>query len=237
MPDRFVFRQVYLDDIPLFLADGEIRAKNHESPQRCHQTSYQEIVDRRGSDEFKMPCGGVVNDYVPFYFSPITAFTYTIHCGNVQLRTHDGTVLRTAEQESRAFFVAKATRIFDSGLDIYFSNVALNSMALDIELDSDPKRLESVVNWSVFDESPRTAFVPEVGYEGVCSWFHSRDTPVRHQNRSKERMAEFLVRRAVPLDVFECVVVHNTTAAGQVEAMIARSGAHLPVIVKRGCYF
>jgi hypothetical protein len=179
----------------------------------------------------------VVNDYVPFYFSPITAFTYTIHRGNVQLRAHDGTLLGTAVQDDRAFFVARASKIFASGLKFYFSNVALNSLALDIELEDDPARLEAVVKWSVFDESPRTASIPEIGYDGVCSWFHSRDTPVEHQNRSKERMAEFLIRNSVPLDAFECVIVHNPSAASQVGSMMASSGVQLPVYIKRSCYF
>lgn len=79
MPDRFIFRQVYYKDLKTFLADGEVRSKNHKSPQLCHPTSYPNIVNRRGTDAYQMPCGGVVNDYVPFYFSPITAFTFTIY--------------------------------------------------------------------------------------------------------------------------------------------------------------
>ncbi len=55
MPNRFIFRQVYAGDLSRFLADGEIRAKNHAVPQPCHQTSYQDIVDRRGTAEFAMP--------------------------------------------------------------------------------------------------------------------------------------------------------------------------------------
>jgi hypothetical protein len=92
MPSRFVFRQIYYGDLDCFLADGEIRSKNHPNMQACHQTSYQEIVDRRGTAEFQMPCGGVVNDYVAFYFSPLTAFTFTIDRGNVNLRDLDGSI-------------------------------------------------------------------------------------------------------------------------------------------------
>ncbi len=54
-----------------------------------------------------MPCGGVVNDYVPFYFSPITAFTYAIYFGNVSLTAPDGTPLGKATEDDRVFLVAR----------------------------------------------------------------------------------------------------------------------------------
>lgn len=108
MPDRFVFRQIYYADLATFLADGEIRAKNHAIGQRCHQTSYQQIVDRRGTTVFRMPSGGVVNDYVPFYFSPITSFAFTIHKRNVPLISPTGQDLGKANGDERIFFVARS---------------------------------------------------------------------------------------------------------------------------------
>lgn len=237
MPDRFIFRQVYYPDIDLFAADGELRAKNHPHRQECHQTSYPELVERRGTAEFAMPGDTVVNDYVPFYFSPRTAFTYTIYCGNVRLKTFDGGCLGVATQDKRAFFVARADKALDLPTATFFSNVALNSHASDIELESDPGKLETVVNWPLFDEEPLVAAIPEIGYSGVCAYFHDRATPVEHQNRKKERMAEFLVRDAVPLSIFECVVVSNSNAATAVGAMLDAHDVELPVLVNRGCYY
>ena len=124
VPNRFIFRQVYFGDLPIFLADGEIRAKNHASPQLCHQTSYQEIVNRRGTNEFPVPCGGVVNDYVPFYFSPLSSFTYTIHRGNVPLISPGGVNLGIAQDEERVFFVCQADDLRNSGLDYCFSDLS-----------------------------------------------------------------------------------------------------------------
>ena len=237
MPDRFIFRQVYYKDISMFAADGELRSKNHENRQKCHQTSYPEIVERRGTTDFPMPGCTVVNDYVPFYFSPITAFTYTIHCGNVELKTFESDCLGTATQKERAFFVARADKAMALKTPTYFSNVALNSLASDIILESDPKKLKDVVNWSLFDEEPLTAKIPEIGYEGVCAWFHDRATPIEHQNRKRQRMAEFLVRDAVPLDLFECIVVNNKDIGTAVEEMLDEHGVDLPVLVKPWCYY
>jgi hypothetical protein len=237
VPNRFIFRQVYYKDVALFVADGEVRAKNHPVPQACHQTSYQDIVARRGTADLPMPGGSVVNDYVPFYFSPITAFTYTIFRGNVSLRSPDDRVLGTAVQENRPFLVAKADRVLSSGIKAYFSNIALNRRDSDLIIESDPRLLEQVVNWSVFDDSPRAGHIPEVGYEGVCSYFSDRDTPVAYQKRKSERMAEFLVHGAVPLDLFECIVVHDNKIAAAVTAMLKEGGITIPVYVKPGCYF
>ncbi len=237
MPERFIFRQVYFRDIDRFACDGEIRAKNHPEGQECHQTSYAEIVERRGTSEFQMPCGGVVNDYVPFYFSPITAFAYTIHKGNVKLRSPAGDVLGVARQSDRAFIVCKAEAVLQSECDCYFSSVALNSLDADVVLESAADMLADTVNWFLFDEAPITAKIPEIGYAGVCAYFRDRAMPLAHQNRSQERMAEFLVRDGLPLHLVECIVVQNENIAGEVRAMLINHDWDIPVYVKQGCFF
>jgi hypothetical protein len=120
---------------------------------------------------------------------------------------------------------------------VYFSNTALNTLSSDVIFGSSIDHLDGVVNWSVFDDPPLTAHIPEIGYNGVCSYFNNKDTPVAYQNRSSERMAEFLVKSAVPLDFLECVVVENEGMAGKIRAMMDKAEKWLPVHVKPGCYF
>lgn len=235
MPKRFIFRQIYAGDFTQFLADGEIKAKNHEIPQPCHQTSYQAIVDRRGSDEFPMPCGGVVNDYVPFYFSPITSFTYTIHKGNVPLISPDGINLGTAQDEDRIFFVCAVEDLKDSGLDFCFSDYALNSQVPQPTIEQDLNKLEGHVHWSVFDDTPTVASIPEIGYEGVCKYFAS--VPGKWQLRSQARMAEFLVRDALPLDYISCIIAKSDAMRINLQAVMDASGWDIPILSKPGCYF
>jgi hypothetical protein len=163
MPNRFIFRQVYYGDLSTFLDDGEIRAKNHFAEQLCHQTSYQQIVDRRGTNAFSMPCGGVVNDYVPFYFSPLTSFTYTIHKGNVPLRSPSGADLGMAKPEDRIFIVCKIKDFRNAGLEYCFSNFPLNSEVPPPILNSNLDELETHVFWDVFDEPPYGAKMACVG--------------------------------------------------------------------------
>lgn len=236
MPDRFIFRQVYCGDLATFLTDREIRAKLHIAGQRCHQTSYQAIVDRRGTAEFPMPCGGVVNDYVPFYFSPLTSFTYTIHKGNVPLTSPTGINLGVARSEDRIFIVCKVDDFRNSGLQYCFSNFPLNSEVPRPILNSNLDELETHVFWDVFDEFPHSANIPEIGYNGVCSYFHNTDAPERQLRRQK-RMAEFLVRDAVPLSLVKCVVANNLALRDRLQRVMDVSGYNIPIYVNAGCYF
>lgn len=237
MPTRFAFRQLYYKDISIFLHDGEIRSKNHRHGQRCHQTSYPEIVERRGTNQFEMPCGGVVNDYVPFYFSPLTAFSYTISRGNVHLRCPDGTDLGIAREDDRVFVVSRIADFAGSDAFCCYSDFALNSQAPIPSVETDLAKLENHVHWDVFDEAPIRGRVSEIGYEGVCQYFNNRDIPEKYQLRKQKRMAEFLVREAVPLHQIVCIIAKSETVKHKLRGMMNSSKWEIPVYVKPGCYF
>lgn len=236
LPDRFVFRQTYFGDLPMFLADGEIRAKNHHTPQLCHQTSYKEIVDRRGTDAFELPLGGVVNDYVPFYFSPLTSFTFTINRGNVPLISPTGINLESANDNDRIFFVCRIDTFQDSGLTYCFSDYPLNSVVPPPTIETDLTKLETHIHWDVFDED-QTAKISEIGYNGVCKWFHNVALHPIRQLRSQKRMAEFLVAHAVPMSVVTCIITKSDTMRDRLQVMMEASKWNIPIYAKRGCYF
>jgi len=237
LANRFIFRQAHFEDLPIFLADGEVRAKHHRFPQRCHQTSYQEIVNRRGTDEFELPNGCVVNDFVPFYFSPITSFTFTIYKENVPLVSPQGVYLRQACEDDRIFLVSSPQAFEVSGLFTCFSDYALNSRAPMPTIETDLTKLEDHVHWDVFDEFPVVSAIPDIGYAGVCKWYHNMATPPERMTRSAKRMAEFLVHGAVPLDKIMCIVVKTDAMRATLEGMMAASAWNIPVSTKRGCFY
>lgn len=237
MPERFVFRQVHKDDLKLFLDDGEIRAKNHGNPQACHQTSYQTLVDRRGTAAFQMPCGGVVNDYVPFYFSPITAFTHTIQKGNVRVTSPTGEYLGQSCQDDRIFFVARVQDFSNSDLVYCFSDYPLVSQAPAPTLESNLNNIESHVHWDVFDESPVVAKIREIGFEGVGQFYFNKANPPARMTRSQKRRAEFLVKSSVPLSIIVCIVVISDRIRDELQTVMDASEWSIPIYTKRGCYF
>lgn len=184
----------------------------------------------------QMPCGGVVNDYVPFYFSPITAMAYSIHRGNVDLRAPNGTVLRTATMDERVFFVINVSKFAASTLTSYFSNIACNSLAPLPAYESDLAKLETHIAWELFDEFPKVAHIPQIGYEGVTKYFHNRDEP-KYQTRSSKRMAEFLVKDFVPLSMIDCIITKTAAMKNTIEEMMKKSKWNIPVYDVSGCYF
>lgn len=236
MPDRFVFRQVDYRDIPQFLTDGEVRSKNHPNQQACYQTSYQNLVQMRGTNQFQLPFGGVVNDCVAFYFSPLTSFTCTIHRGNVQVTSPIDGISTPSRLDDRVFLVAKVIDLYSAELQCCFSNYALNSTVPTPVIISELNMLENHINWTLFDENPSTGDIPEIGYGGSCKYFLNKDTPERYQRRKPIRMAEFLVKSAVPLKLFACLVTPNEQRRKLIQQQVYATGYTLPVFSKPGCF-
>lgn len=194
-------------------------------------------MDRRGTQQYELPDGHVVNDFVPFYFSPITSFTYTIYKRNVPLVSPGGEHLGQACEDDRVFFVASPQRLADAGLRCCFSDFALNSNAPLPTVTTDLSQLEEHVHWDVFDESPRVAQIHEIGYSGVCGYFGNMASPANRMTRSPKRMAEFLVFGSVPLNCIDCIVAKTDTIGDKLKTMMDASMWSIPIYTKRGCYF
>lgn len=102
---------------------------------------------------------------------------------------------------------------------------------------SDVDELENHVHWDVFDEPPYTALIPEIGYQGVSRYFKNEVSPPARQFRSQKRMAEFLVRNAVPLDLVSCIIVKDKPMRDMLKPMMDGSRWSIPIHVKPGCFF
>ncbi|MFV1922899.1 MAG: DUF4433 domain-containing protein [Methylotenera sp.] len=233
---RHIFRLTYYKNISQFLDDGAIWAKNHYPMQQCYQTSYATIVNRRGTTEFETPCGCVVNDFVAFYFSPVTAMSYTIHKGNVGLRGLDGVEIGVAKSDDIVFLVSNTRHFQNLGNNIYFTNVGCNSKAIVPEFKSDLLFLDEHINWALFDEIPKMAQISEIGYDGVRKYFLDRDDGI-HKSRNSQRMAEFMVKNEVQLNFIDCIIVKNNQIKMKLELQMQGSDWNIPIYVKPGCYF
>ncbi len=233
---RFGFRQIDYRDLAMFLQDGEIRSKNHLHAQACHQTSHANLVQMRGEPVFTLPHGGVVNDYVALYFSPVTGFAYSVHKGKTNVIAPDGRDLGVSSAASRIFLVVNVAEVVASGLQVSFSNSALNKQAPQPVVIDDYGRLPTHVNWALFDEAPLVCAIPEIGYAGVHGWCQDKDSPPKYQVRSSSRMAELLVKDALPVDLIACIVVPSEAIFQAVSAVAHQYGFRGQIVKKSGCF-
>lgn len=234
MPKRYLFRMTYYKNLEAFLANGAEFAKDNPAGEPRYRISFEEIVARRGTI-FRVPSGGSVNEFVPFYFSPSTKMAYSIHKKNVPLRDPDGQNLGSASMNDVAYMVVDPEVLFRSGRECWFTDQACNS-AITPVYENDPGNLSQHIAWSLFDEHPRMAKIPELRYDGVCQYQHDRDT-LDYQQRSKKRMAEFLVKDCLRMKELSAILLKTDVHRAQVEAWIQRAALNIPVIVNPGCYF
>ena len=164
------------------------------------------------------PPGGVMHDYVPFYFAPRSPMLRAIEGGKVagcQWRQADivhleSTVAHvTAANASFVFYDRNATLAFSTAY-------------------SDLRDLDKVA-WDLFFEPPCL--------DGFCKYWQNRLNEPRHADRMERRQAEFLVKERVPLRQITRIGVIDEQRAGQVRTMLTQAGVHLPVEVKEDWYF
>ena len=86
-PDPVLLYHItHLDNLPGILRTGCLHCHRqlHQAGQHPVNIAYQGIQDRRAST--RVPCGpgGVLHDYVPFYFAPRSPMLYAIHRNQIQ---------------------------------------------------------------------------------------------------------------------------------------------------------
>lgn len=158
-----------------------------------------------------IPCGpgGVIHDYVSFYFGPRSPMLLQLHTGRV--------VGYTERQDPVLYLVSTAQAVQESGTAFVFSDghgIAVFTSWFDNLRDLDE------VDW-------------EAAYARI--W---RDT-VDDMDRQRRKQAEFLVHRQCNWAlIHEIAVVNQATKAG-VDEILAEfpSGAHRPVQVRPEWYY
>lgn len=234
MPKRYLFRMTYYKNLREFFAVAREFAKDNPQGTPRYRISFDDIVARRGTVH-TVPSGATVNSFVPFYFSPSTKMAFSIHRGNVPLHDPAGQNLGAANMDDVAFMVVDPDTLFQSGRECWFTDQACNSGILPVYA-ADPHRLAHHVDWALFDETPTMASLPELGYNGVCQYQHDRDV-VRYQQRSKKRMAEFLIKDYLAMDELAGIVVKSHKHRAEIATWMQQAGSTVPLLVKPGCFF
>ena len=172
--------------------------------------AHQHIKDRRSrrrvqrQDGSNVGAGGLLCDYVPFYFAPRSPMLYTIHRGNVEGYTEgQRPILHLVTSVEAAVGCGRAFAFTDGHADMAFS-----------EFYDELEALETSVDWDIM----RSTY-----------W---NDTD-QHPDRKRRRQAEFLIHEFFPWEAIICVGVKDGDIKRDVEAILLYDGCKYKVLFIR----
>lgn len=204
-----IFHMTHIRNLPLIVKYGGLLcdARLDEIGDKPVSIAYNDIKERRARKPVTCGRGGMVADYVPFYFAPRSPMLYTINRGNVAHYTGD--------QSDIVHLVASIASIVDAGLDFVFTDghpvIAVTSFFDDLgDLGK--------VDWPLMESK---------------YWHDTADDP----DRKRRRQAEFLVRDFFPWALVDYIAVRNQTAAKLVSETVDLSSGRPSVILKPGWYY
>ena len=180
--------------------------------------AYQGAQGKRATKLVAKPPGGVIHDYVPFYFAPRSPMLMAINGGRVE-----GCPYR---QQDIVHFETTVETLVAEGLPFVFYdyNATLNIATCYNNLNDLDK-----INWVLFHEPPRM--------DGYCKYWNNRVDNPRYILRMETRQAEFLIHKSVPLNLMQVVGVHDESKAEEVRKILDDADIDIPVEVKPAWYF
>lgn len=157
-----------------------------------------------------VPCGpgGVLHDYVPFYFGPRSPMLYAIHCNVVEGYSRG--------QDPIIHLVSSVKGVIDSGQRFVFSDghAAMEMSAF-------------YTHWS----NHRT----EIDWALMTATYWN-DT-LEYPDRKRRRQAEFLVHRRLPIELVYEIGVRTQANAVAVRRVLAAHDREITVVVRPNWYY
>ncbi len=189
---------LHIDNLEKTLKEGMY------APNAKYDSDYINIGDEAliaQRSEFNVPIapGGVLSDYVPFYFGGCSPMLLNIKTG-----------YRGVRQRSQSEIVYICSHI----------NLIINSCPDFCFTDGHAKdKLTSYYN--------NVADLSQIDWAVVANsfWKSTEDNP----DRMRRKQAEFLVKRYVPVDCFSGIIVHDKAVRDRVMQIEDRIGTNLPV--------
>lgn len=206
-----ILRFVHVDNLEVILRREGLHAPNHipndgETFRTIHNT---EIQDKR--KQRIIPCGpgGVIHDYVPFYFGYLSPMLLQLKTG--QVAGYD------EGQEPLIYLVSTAQAVRDSGAGFVFSN---------------GHGIAAFTDW--FND---LAHLDQVDWNMVYQRYWADN--INDMDRQRKKQAEFLVHEQCGWSLIQEIVVMNAAMKARVEQILSRfdKRLHRPVVIRPGWYY
>ncbi|WCN08261.1 DUF4433 domain-containing protein [Marinomonas mediterranea] len=217
-----LFHITAIDNLDMICQQGALLSKvrNKQLGLHYHNIAHGGAQGARAVKSVINPPGGLVHEFVPFYFAPRSPMLSAIHHGQVQNCQYDQTGI--------IYFETTVERARQSGLQefvFYDRNATLDYSQCFTNLNL----LGSSVDWATMIASPQL--------DGFCKYFFDNPRDDRYVDRMEKRQAEFLIKERVPLNWMTRIGVIDEVRAQEVNAILARNNVNLTVDVMTDWYF
>ena len=202
-----IFRIIHRANLPLVLDHGLHCGNSAIKAVQWGSIGNQDLISTRAKWPVPVPPGGLLNDYVPFYFTPFSVMMRNINTGwngVTRYPNHDILIL-----------VSSLYRVAELGLRFLFTDShANNSLAKYYSALTDVGK----VDWKLLQ---------------ARDFKRDPDDPAKFGRYQ----AEALVHQHYPVQGLSGVVCYAENVKMEVEQALAARGLHLQVVTRTGWYF
>ena len=204
-----LYHFTHVDNLPS-IAHGGLRSDSAVDDNDLLEVDVgnQDVKARRRRTAVPVSPGGVVADYVPFYFAPRSPMLFAIHKRGVP--TYSG------GQEGLVYLITDAGTVKDRQLSFILTD--RNAASAVARFSDRICDLEGFIDWPLM---------------GARVWNDTREEP----DRMSRRMAEFLVHRCVPWDAFIGLAARTDEDAENAAARLGSLAGEVRIVVRPGWYF
>ncbi|MDO8332152.1 MAG: DUF4433 domain-containing protein [Fluviicoccus sp.] len=202
-----IWRIIHRDNLPWTLANGLHCANSATRSPDWISIGNSELISKRARHPVPVPPGGVLNDYVPFYFTPWSVMMRNILTGR-------GGVTRR-DKDELLILVSSLHHIAAQGLPFVFTDT--HAYYHHAHYYSDTSSLDRI-DWPLLQSR---------------DFRRDADDPVRFERYQ----AEALVHWHCPMHAIQGIVCYTDTQKEFAEQLINTSGLKLPVTTRPGLYF
>ncbi|MDA7980776.1 MAG: DUF4433 domain-containing protein [Pirellulales bacterium] len=202
-----IFRITHVDNIPWILKHG-LHCKNcAKSDPNFVPIGLPELIQKRIAHRVPIPPGGVLGDYIPFYFTPWSIMMYNIRTG------YNGVIKRTNNEI--AILVSSLHKLQRMDVPFIFTNA--HAYMNESEYFDNLDKLERI-DWQLLRNRD---FKNDPEDPGKLGRYH----------------AEALVHRHVPVEALSGIVCYDANSDAAIKAETEKLGRNVVVKILTGWYF
>jgi hypothetical protein len=202
-----IFRITHIQNVPWILEHGLHCQSSGLNDPNFVAIGMADLIQKRATRAVPLPPGGLLGDYVPFYFTPWSIMMYNIKTGQ------NGVIQRSNAEI--AILVSSLDRLREQAVPFLFTNG--HAYMQESEYFTDLANLDQI-DWPLLQQRDFKRDPEDPGKLG------------RYQ-------AEALVHQHVPIEALLGIACYDLATKASLEAEAQKRGRGIPVEIVREWYF